>query len=98
VALALVQRGVHRGPLVLLAPAHRHFGVEETIPEGGFAVIVHGLEDDVVSIEGSRALSRTGQPGQVTLLEVHDGHRLGSLLEGEALADLVRKAATGRAP
>lgn len=92
VALALLQRGVFAGPTVLLAPAHRHYGVEERIPEGVAVVIAHGRADDVVSIEGSRALAKTGTAGLVELVEADDGHRLGTLLEGDALESLVRRA------
>jgi pimeloyl-ACP methyl ester carboxylesterase len=92
VALALVGRGFFRGGVVLLAPAHRHFGVEERIPPRTPVVIAHGVKDDVVSIEGSRALAQTGTPGYVELVEVDDGHRLATLLEGDQLASMVRRA------
>lgn len=92
VALALVVRGLYAGPLLLLAPAHRHYGVPEVIPEGAPVLIVHGTRDDVVSVEGSRALARTGTPGRVGLVEVEDEHRLGSLVESDALARFVRAA------
>jgi predicted esterase len=93
VALALLQRGAFRGPTVLLAPAHRHFRVEEHIPAGVHVIVVHGTHDDVVSIEGSRALARTGSVGHVELVEVNDGHRLASLLEDDSLAAIVRRVA-----
>jgi pimeloyl-ACP methyl ester carboxylesterase len=92
VALALVARGLHRGPTLLLAPAHRHFGVEERIPPGVPVLIVHGIRDTVVDIAGSRALSATGTGGIVRLVEVDDEHRLGTLAQSDALANLVRSA------
>jgi len=92
VVLALLDRGLYRGPVVLLAAAHRHYRVPERIPEGVAAVIVHGTRDDVVDVEGSRALSRTGTPGKVELVIVDDEHRLASLLEGDALERHVRRA------
>ena len=92
VALALLQRGYFRGPTLLLAPAHRHYPVEERVPEGIAVVIVHGTRDRVVSIEGSRALARTGTPGLVELREVADEHRLASLSKGDDLEVLVRRA------
>jgi alpha/beta superfamily hydrolase len=92
VVLALLHRGHYRGPVVLLAPAHRHFGVEERIPEGNVAVIVHGTRDDVVDIAGSRALSVTGTAGRVELVVVEDEHRLASVLEGDVLERHVRRA------
>lgn len=97
VVLALVQRGAYRGPILLLAPAHRHFGVRAELPLGVHAVVVHGLADDVVDPEGSRELAAHA-PGRVELLLVDDGHRLASLLEGERLADLVRRAVCWRPP
>jgi alpha-beta hydrolase superfamily lysophospholipase len=92
VVLALVVRGLHRGPTLLLAPAHRHFGVEERIPLGVPVLIVHGTRDTVVDIAGSRALATTGTSGIVRLVEVDDEHRLGTLAQSDALANLVRSA------
>lgn len=92
VALALLVRGLYAGSTLLLAPAHRHYHVPERIPEGVPAIIVHGTKDDVVPIEGSRALAETGTPGLVRLVVVEDEHRLGLLVETDALAKLVRAA------
>ncbi|HEX7671601.1 MAG TPA: hypothetical protein VF395_18535 [Polyangiaceae bacterium] len=92
VALALLVRGLYAGSTVLLAPAHRHYGVEEGIPDGVPVIIVHGKRDDVVDIEGSRALAETGTPGLVRLVVVDDEHRLGTLVETDALANFVRAA------
>lgn len=90
VALALLQRGLWRGPTLLLAPAVGHFGVEPRIPEGVRVTLVHGTRDEICPVEWSRALARTGSPSLVRLVEVDDEHRLGSLLGGDALADFVR--------
>jgi predicted esterase len=87
VALALVQRGSWRGPTLLLAPAHGHFGLESSVPAGATLRIVHGTRDDVCPIEHSRALARSPS---VELVEVDDDHRLSSLLAGGALAGWVR--------
>jgi predicted esterase len=92
VALALLQRGVYEGPTVLLAPAHAHFGIEARIPERTRVVIAHGLRDDVVSVDDSRTLAASGTAGYVELVLVDDEHRLATLLEGDALATLVRRA------
>ena len=93
VALRLLQRGDHRGPALLLAPAARHFGVEERIPEGVRVVIVHGTRDTVVDVEGSRRLAATGTAGLVELREVDDEHRLATLVDSGELAALVELAA-----
>jgi hypothetical protein len=91
VALALLNAGVFRGPTLLLAPAHVHYGVDAGVPAGVPVVIVHGVQDSVVSIAGSRALAKTGTRGLVELVEVDDEHRLATLLEGDTLAGLVRR-------
>lgn len=96
VVLAMLQRGTYAGPTLLLAPAYRNFGVEGRIPEGVRVLIVHGTRDTVIPVEDSRALARTGSPGSVALVEVDDEHRLGSLLETDELAILVRRTFTLR--
>ena len=92
VALALLQRGLWRGPTLLLAPAQAHFGVESSVPEGLRITVVHGTRDDICPLEHSRALARSAS---VELIEVDDDHRLSSLLEGDAIADLVRGLGAG---
>lgn len=90
VALVLLQRGLWRGPTLLLAPAGGHFALEPRLPDGVPVTIVHGTRDEICPIEWSRALGRSGSPGLVELVEVDDEHRLASLLDGEALANFVR--------
>jgi len=94
--LAILQRGLYAGPSLLLAPAYRHYAIEPRIPDGLRVLIVHGTRDDVVPIEDSRALAKTGSSGSVALVEVDDEHRLASLLEGDELAMLVRRTFTLR--
>ena len=93
VAVALLDRGVWRGPTVLLAPAHRYFFGVERLPDGVAVIIAHGRRDDVISFADSERLAATGSREFVELVEVDDGHRLDSLVDGEALADLVRRVA-----
>lgn len=76
VAVALLQRGLWRGPTLLLAPAALHQGLELRLPEGVRVWIVHGTRDDLVDPGESRTLARTGTPGLVRLLEVNDDHAL----------------------
>jgi alpha/beta superfamily hydrolase len=90
VVVALLGGAAWRGPTVLLAPAQRHYPVAQQLPEGTAIDIVHGTRDEVVDIEGSRALARTGTPELVRLLEVDDEHRLQSLVVSGRLAELVR--------
>lgn len=96
VAVALLESGDWRGPTVLLAPAVGYVGVAPVLPAGVPVTIVHGTRDDVVPIEDSRALARSGTPSLVTMLEVDDEHRLSSLLDGDRLAKLVRDVAARR--
>jgi predicted esterase len=77
---------------VLLAPGYRHFGVEERVPDRMRVLIAHGTRDEVVPVDDSRALAKTGTKGRVELVEIDDEHRLASLLEGERLAMLVRRS------
>lgn len=90
--LLLVQRR-WTGPTLLLAQASARFDAALALPDGVPVLLVHGTRDDVIDIEGSRRLARTGTPGRVRLLEVDDGHRLDGLLQGDRLADLVREVA-----
>ena len=97
VAVALLAAGKWHGPTLLLAPAHRHFGVNESLPSGVAVIIVHGTRDDVVDIEGSRGLARSSSAEWAELLELDDDHRLESLVTSGRLAELVREVAR-RAP
>lgn len=93
VVVALLQRGVHSGPTVLLAPAARAFGLEQRLPHGVRVIVAHGTRDTIVDPADSRALAATGSPELVELIEVDDEHRLQSLVDTERLAELVRSAA-----
>jgi predicted esterase len=87
VALALLQRGLWRGPTLLLAQAALHSGLELELPEGVRVWLVHGLGDTLVDPEESRRLARSGTPGLVRLIEVDDDHALhGSVKRGDLVA------------
>ena len=93
VCLVLLQRDLWRGPTLLLAQAGSRLGLlAEGIPPDRAALIVHGTRDEVIPVEGSRALARTGTPGRVQYEEVDDTHRLQRLVDEDRLADLVRRA------
>jgi hypothetical protein len=85
VALELLRRNHWRGPTVLLAPAAKAFGIPLSIPQGVPVVIVHGRRDDLIDPGDSVALSRTGSPELVELVEVDDEHRLQSVVASGAL-------------
>jgi uncharacterized protein len=92
VAAALLASGEWKGPTVLLAPAVGHFGVDAKLPLGVPVIVVHGTKDELLDIEVSRALAKTGSPELVRFVEVDDAHQLSTLLESERLADIVREA------
>jgi len=81
VALALLQRGAWRGPTLLLAQAGLRQSLRAELPVGVPVWLVHGTRDDVVPIEDSRVLARSGSRELVRLLEVDDDHPLSRLVE-----------------
>jgi len=84
VAVALLQRGVWRGPTLLLAQAALHMDLAAELPEGVHIWLVHGLQDTLVDPEQSRRLARGGTPDLVRLIEVDDDHPLhGSVQRGQ---------------
>ncbi len=89
VAVALLQRGVWRGPTLLLAQAALWKGLPPRLPEGVPVWLVHGVHDDLIDIEDSRALARTGTPGLVRLIEVDDNHALERTVESGRLVEIV---------
>jgi alpha/beta superfamily hydrolase len=91
VAVALLQRGVWRGPTLLLAQAAQHFDLAPQLPEDVHVWLVHGQRDDVVAIEESRALAHSGTPGLVRLIEVDDDHSLHGMVESGQLIAVIRE-------
>jgi hypothetical protein len=89
VAVELLRQGAWAGPTVLLAPAAAKLGLANRLPEGLPITVVHGLRDDIIPLDDSRALAATGSPDLVRLIEVDDDHRLQSLVDSGRLADLV---------
>jgi pimeloyl-ACP methyl ester carboxylesterase len=90
VAVALLQRGIWKGPTLLLAPAAAHYGLAAELPGDVRVRIVHATADIVVPVEESRALARSGSAGCVRLIEVDDDHRLSALVASGRLVALVR--------
>jgi alpha/beta superfamily hydrolase len=90
VAVALLQRGLWRGPTLLLAQAALRHGLPAQLPEGVRVWIVHGRRDDLIDIEDSRTLARAGTPDLVRLIEVDDDHPLHATVQSGDLATLVR--------
>ncbi len=89
-ALTLAAEGTWTGPIVLLAPAlHLAPAYCRRIVIGQRVVIVHGRLDEIVLIEGSRALARGGA---AKLIEVAAGHRLEEILTDGTLELAIKLA------
>jgi hypothetical protein len=93
IAVALLERGLWRGPTLLLAQAARYYMPSCRLPDGVRVTLVHAPQDEVVDVEGSRALAKTGTPELVELIEVDDDHALTALVANGQLIELVRRAA-----
>ena len=88
VLLELLHLGAWRGPCIFLAGAGPKITGRQTLPPGGRAVLVHGLQDDVVPPEHSRILAAS-RDADVQLVEVDDDHRLGGILESGVLSQAI---------
>jgi len=98
VALALLQRGLWRGPTLLLAQAALwRKDLRPELPDAIRVWLVHGTRDDVVPIADSRLLARTGSRELVRLIEVDDDHPLAGLARSGRLVELVRELAAAAA-
>jgi hypothetical protein len=93
VAVELLRRRLWQGATLLLAQAALAMRERETVelPRDVPVWLVHGLNDDVVPIEHSRRLARSGTPSLVRLIEVDDDHGLHRTLESGRLVELVRE-------
>lgn len=85
---------VHRLPVVMLAGAGVRLTHYRALPPTVPAVLVHGLEDDVVPPADSRLLAEAS-PGAL-LVEVHDDHRLSRTTDSGLLVELVKLALSRR--
>jgi pimeloyl-ACP methyl ester carboxylesterase len=90
VVVAMLQRGLWRGPTLLLAQAAQRRGQPAWLPEDVDVWLVHGLRDAIVPPADSRELARGGSPGRVRLIEVDDDHSLHATLEDGRLLAWVR--------
>jgi alpha/beta superfamily hydrolase len=91
VAVELLRRDCWSGPTLLLAQAALMYDRGARLPENVPVWLVHGLRDDVVPIEDSRGLARTGSPDLVRLIEVEDDHSLAGMVASGELVGLVRE-------
>lgn len=93
VVVALLERGLWRGPTLLLAQAAEHYRPGVQLPEGVRVLLVHARQDAVVPVEDSRKLARTGTPSLVKLIECDDDHALTQLVTSGGLLELVKRVA-----
>jgi predicted esterase len=93
VVVELLKRNLWRGPTLLLAQAALRRDPSARLPEGVPVWIVHGLRDELIDVEESRALARSGSPERVRLLEVDDDHALHGLVASGDLVLRVRELA-----
>ena len=93
VAVALLRRGVWRGPTLLLAQAALRYDPGARLPADATVWLVHGLGDELIDPEESRRLAATGSPERVRLIEVEDDHPLHASVASGRLLDWVRAIA-----
>ena len=93
VVVELLRRRLWRGPTLLLAPAALRRDPSARLPEDVPVWIVHGLRDELIDVEQSRALARSGSPERVRLFEVDDDHALHRLVASGDLVLRVRELA-----
>jgi len=103
-AVAMLQRGLWRGPTLLLAQAALRRGQPAELPAQVPIWLVHGTRDEIIDPEDSRILARSGSPEHVRLIEVDDVHALHSTVEDgrlvawvEALGEVAARDARSRA-
>ena len=96
VLLALLQAGKWYGPSLFLAQAGVRRGLPTTLPLSVPIWLVHGLYDDVVDIEDSRALAAANARDEVRLIEVDDDHALHASTQNGDLLNWVNELAAAR--
>jgi pimeloyl-ACP methyl ester carboxylesterase len=93
VVVELLERGLWRGPTLLLAQAAVRRRPGAALPTGVPVWLVHGLRDELIGVEDSRILAATGSPECVVLHEVDDDHPLHETVRSGRLVELVRELA-----
>jgi pimeloyl-ACP methyl ester carboxylesterase len=93
IAVELLQRGVWRGPTLLLAQAALRRRQAPVLPPGVTVWLVHGTRDAIIDPEDSRVLARSGSPERVRLIEVDDDHALHTTVEDGRLVAWVAELA-----
>lgn len=93
VAVALLMRGLYRGPTLLLAQAAARYLPHAALPADVPVTLVHGRRDEVIPFADSEALAATGTAALVTLLARDDDHALTELCASGELVTLVARCA-----
>lgn len=93
VAVELLRRGLFGGPTLLLAQAALRYRPDARLPAESRVWLVHGTRDELIDIEESRRLARTGDPERVRLIEVDDDHSLSASVAAGRLVEWVRELA-----
>ncbi len=96
VVVELLRRELWKGPTLLLAQAALRYNGKARLPPGVPVILVHGTGDQVVPVQDSRALARTGTEGLVRLIEVDDTHELRGLVQSGRLLELVLQCVAGQ--
>ena len=96
VAVTLLERGLYRGPTLLLAQAAVMYRPSARLPAGVRVVLVHAPEDEVVPFAGSLQLAATGTADMVELIERSDNHALSKLIATGELIEMVERTANMR--
>ena len=91
IAVAMLQRGLWRGPTLLLAQAALRRRQPAELPEDVSVWLIHGTRDEIIDCEDSRLLARAGTPGRVRLIEIDDVHSLHTTVEDGRLVEWVRE-------
>lgn len=97
VAVELLRCGAWTGPTLLLAQAAVKRDPSACLPEGVPVWLVHGSRDEIVDVEDSRLLARSGSPQWVRLIEVDDDHSLHDQVASGALVQRVKELARAHA-
>src|SRR5258705_9462415 len=96
IAVELLQRGLWRGPTLLLAQAALRRGQPAELPADVTVWLVHGTRDAIIDVEDSRVLARSGSPEDVRLIQVDDVHALHTTVEDGRLVAWVEELAQER--
>jgi predicted esterase len=98
VVVSLLQRGLWRGPSLLLAQAALFYDASAHLPKHARVTLVHARQDEIVPIEQSRQLASGCDPALVELIECDDDHALSRFVASGALFDAIDRACSPRVP